>query len=213
LGSVLSCDTVNNINGEPPVRKITLSALSMVLFAATGPAFAQDATGPKADDEKINQLIIYGDDPCPQSNGDEIVVCARLSEGDRYRIPKKLRDVENTPVKEAWNNRVLAYEHVAASGTMSCSAVGAGGFTGCGLKDIDSAYAEKSQDIGLAFGRLIAEERNKRLAGIDAESELVEERVLDEERAAAAKKLQDQGNNILSEDSGDVIAEELPSPN
>jgi hypothetical protein len=187
--------------------------LSLSLLASAAPAFAQGLTGPQPGDEKINQLIIYGDDVCPQSNSDEIVVCARLAEADRYRIPKKLRDVENTPVKEAWTNRVLAYESVAASGTLSCSAIGAGGFTGCGLKDIDSAYAEKSQDIGLAFGRLIAAERNKRLSGIDAESELVEERVIDEERAAAAAKLQEQGNNILSEDSGDVIAEELPSPN
>jgi hypothetical protein len=193
------------------VRKMII--LSLSLLASAAPAFAQGLTGPQPGDEKINQLIIYGDDVCPQSNSDEIVVCARLAEADRYRIPKKLRDVENTPVKEAWTNRVLAYESVAASGTLSCSAIGAGGFTGCGLKDIDSAYAEKSQDIGLAFGRLIAAERNKRLSGIDAESELVEERVIDEERAAAAAKLQEQGNNILSEDSGDVIAEELPSPN
>ncbi len=193
------------------MRKMII--LSLSLLASAAPAFAQGLAGPQPGDEKINQLIIYGDDACPQSDDDEIVVCARLAEADRYRIPKKLRDVENTPIKEAWNNRVLAYENVAASGTLSCSAIGAGGFTGCGLKDIDSAYAEKSQDIGLAFGRLIAAERNKRLSGIDAESDLVEERVIDEERAAAAAKLQEQGNNILSEDSGDVIAEELPSPN
>ena len=193
------------------MRKMII--LSLSLLGSAAPALAQGLAGPQPGDEKINQLIIYGDDACPQSNDDEIVVCARLAEADRYRIPKKLRDVENTPIKEAWNNRVLAYENVAASGTLSCSAIGAGGFTGCGLKDIDSAYAEKSQDIGLAFGRLIAAERNKRLSGIDAESELVEERVIDEERAAAAAKLQEQGNNILSEDSGDVIAEELPSPN
>ena len=193
------------------MRKMII--LSLSLLGSAAPALAQGLAGPQPGDEKINQLIIYGDDACPQSDDDEIVVCARLAEADRYRIPKKLRDVENTPIKEAWNNRVLAYENVAASGTLSCSAIGAGGFTGCGLKDIDSAYAEKSQDIGLAFGRLIAAERNKRLSGIDAESELVEERVIDEERAAAAAKLQEQGNNILSEDSGDVIAEELPSPN
>ncbi len=195
------------------MRKTIILSLSIAALAAASPAISQDTSGPQPGDEKINQLIIYGNDACPQSNGDEIVVCARLAEADRYRIPKKLRDVENKPVKEAWTNRVLAYESIAATGTMSCSAVGAGGFTGCGLKNIDAAYAEKNQDIGLAFGRLIAEERNKRLAGIDAESELVEGRVLDEERAAAAKKLQEQGNNILSADSGDVIAEELPSPN
>lgn len=174
---------------------------------------AQDASAPQPGDEKINQLIVYGDDSCPQSSGDEIVVCARLAEAERYRIPKNLREVQNDIVNDAWNNRVLAYEHVAATGTMSCSPVGAGGFTGCGLKDIGNAYAEKSQDVGLAFGRLIAAERNKRLSGIDAEALEIEERVLDEERAAAAKKLQDQGNSVLAVDSVDAVSDELPTPN
>jgi hypothetical protein len=96
---------------------------------------------------------------------------------------------------------------------MSCSPIGAGGFTGCGLKDIKNAYAEKSQDVGLAFGRLIATERNKRLSGIDAESALVEERVLDEERAAAAQKLQEQGNNTVAPESEEATTEALPTPN
>lgn len=182
-------------------------------ICASAPALAQDAAAPQPGDEKINQLIVYGDDSCPQSSGEEIVVCARLAEAERYRIPKNLREVQNDIVNDAWNNRVLAYEHVAATGTMSCSPVGAGGFTGCGLKDIGNAYAEKSQDVGLAFGRLIAAERNKRLSGIDAEALEIEERVLDEERAAAAKKLQDQGNSVLAVDSVDVTAEELPTPN
>jgi hypothetical protein len=192
------------------VFKYLILSLSICTSA---PLLAQDASAPQAGDEKINQLIVYGDDACPQSSGDEIVVCARLAEAERYRIPKKLRDVENNIVNDAWNNRVLAYEHVAATGTMSCSPVGAGGFTGCGLKDIGNAYAEKSQDIGLAFGRLIAAERKKRLSGIDAEASEIEERVLDEERAAAAKKLQDQGNSVLAEDSVDAVSEELPTPN
>lgn len=182
-------------------------------ICASAPVLAQDAAAPQPGDEKINQLIVYGDDSCPQSSGEEIVVCARLAEAERYRIPKNLREVQNDIVNDAWNNRVLAYEHVAATGTMSCSPVGAGGFTGCGLKDIGNAYAEKSQDVGLAFGRLIAAERNKRLSGIDAEALEIEERVLDEERAAAAKKLQDQGNSVLAVDSVDVTAEELPTPN
>lgn len=182
-------------------------------ICASAPVLAQDASTPQPGDEKINQLIVYGEDACPQSSGDEIVVCARLAEAERYRIPKNLREVQNDIVNDAWNNRVLAYEHVAATGTMSCSPVGAGGFTGCGLKDIGNAYAEKSQDIGLAFGRLIAAERNKRLSGIDAEALEIEERVVDEERAAAAKKLQDQGNSVMAEDSVDVVTEELPTPN
>ena len=169
--------------------------------------------GPQPGDEKINQLIIYGDDKCPQSSGDVIVVCARLGEEERYRIPQKLRSLEVPESKKAWTQKVLAYEHVAANGTMSCSAVGAGGFTGCGLKDIDAAYGEKGEDVGLAFGRLIAAERAKRLSGIDAEAEDVEDRVLAEERAAAAKQLQEQGNSKVADPIEEVDDGPLPLPN
>jgi hypothetical protein len=196
------------------VNRFVLSSLSaMAIFvAAATSATAQETEGPQPGDEKINQLIIYGDDPCPQSKGEEIVVCARLAERERYRIPKKLRGLDNDASKQAWTQRVLAYESVAATGINSCSAVGSGGFTGCGIKNISNAYAEKGQDIGLAFGRLIAAERNKRLSGIDAESEEVELRVIEEERAAAAKKLQDQGNNVAADPVEDVDASELPTP-
>ena len=44
-------------------------------FASVSLLQAQDAPG-----EKVNQLIIYGDDPCPPSQGGEITVCARKPE-------------------------------------------------------------------------------------------------------------------------------------
>jgi hypothetical protein len=200
------------------VKKIITHIFPAFALLAAGlafePAFSQENMGPQAGDEKINQLIIYGDDPCPQSKGDEIVVCARLAEEERYRIPTKLRGVKVDVTTQAWTQKVLAYENVAATGTMSCSPVGAGGFTGCGLKDIDEAYGEKGQAVGLAFGRLIAAERQKRLSGIDAESDLVEGRVVEEEQAAAAKKLQAQGNSTLADPApvDDVDAGPLPIP-
>ncbi len=194
------------------MKKIITHILPAFALFAAGPVFSQDNMGPQAGDEKINQLIIYGDDPCPQSKSEEIVVCARLAEAERYRIPTTLRGVETDVTKQAWTQKVLAYENVAATGTMSCSPVGAGGFTGCGLKDIDAAFGEKKQDVGLAFGRLIAAEREKRLSGIDAESDLVEGRVVEEEQAAAARKLQAQGNNILADPASDIDAGPLPTP-
>ncbi len=164
--------------------------LGAALMLAAAPALAQDAGAPAAapDAEKINMVIVYGDDKCEESSADTINVCARLSEGDRYRIPTPLRDNINDPRKEAWTNRVLAYEYVGREGTMSCSPAGGGGFTGCGLKEIDKAYAEKDQDPGLAFGRMIAAERKKRMAAIDAEAELVEQRVLQFEKERAERE-------------------------
>jgi hypothetical protein len=157
---------------------------SLLLLGAA--AQAQDAGSPT--DPKINTVIVFGDDECPQSTDEQINVCAILVEADRYRIPAVLRGDPNNPKNDAWMNRVLAYEYVGREGTMSCSPSGAGGFTGCGIKAIDAAYAEKEKDPGLAFGRMIAAERQKRLSGIDAEAEAVEKRVVQFEKERAEKE-------------------------
>ena len=48
------------------------------LFACAGFALAAPLPVLAAQgDEKVNQLIIYGKDPCPASSGNEITVCAR----------------------------------------------------------------------------------------------------------------------------------------
>lgn len=194
-------------------------ARSKLFFATTAlvlsvPAVAQDAPANQPGDEKINQLIIYGDDECPQSTGDEIVVCARMDESARYRIPSSLRGDPNDPRNQATSERIKAYEYVGASGTMSCSPSGAGGFTGCGLREIDRAYAEKAQDPGLVFGRLIAAEREKRMAGIDAEAAAVEERIKEFEQGRAEREARLQAELDAKEAAaaGSPDAEPLPEP-
>ena len=184
------------------------------------PALAQDQPG-----DRVNQLVVYGDDPCPQSSEEEIVVCARKDEGERYRIPETLRsgglgDAKN----QAWSERVKSYEYVGASGTSSCSPTGAGGFTGCTQQLLRQAYAEKGIDDTVNWGQLIEEERQKRLSRIDAESDAVEERLLEieaqrEARNAAAEAARErleekdaaalEGTNDLAVPPG---AEEIPGP-
>jgi uncharacterized membrane protein len=204
--------------GLKPMQKIWSEVTMQRLFCTFGatlalaasPAFAQEAEAPPpVDQEKINVVIVYGQDECAPSTEDQINVCARLSEGDRYRIPKSLRDDPNNIRKEAWTQKVLAYEYVGREGIQSCSATGAGGFTGCGLKEIDAAYAEKQEDPGLAFGRLIAAERKKRLAAIDAEAELVEERVKQFEKERAEREAR-----LAGEGAEDAVTggEALPEP-
>jgi hypothetical protein len=51
------------------------------------PAMAQGADG-----SRVNMIIVFGDDKCPDTSDKEIVVCARKDEGERYRIPAALRD-------------------------------------------------------------------------------------------------------------------------
>jgi hypothetical protein len=165
------------------MQRLMIAASTLVpaimLFAA--PASAQSA------EEKINQLIIYGDDACPPSTGNEITVCARKAETERYRIPENLRE-STSPQNDAWTNRVLAYETVGSNGTMSCSPVGAGGMTGCVGKMIDTAYAERKQDPNIRFSQLIADERAKRLSTIDTEAAETQARVEQLEREFAAKQ-------------------------
>ena len=126
--------------------------------------------------EKVNQVIVFGDDPCPVAAEGEITVCARKEESERFRIPESLRDTPSVR-NDAWSNRVVAYETVGASGTLSCSPVGAGGSTGCTQKLIDAAYAEKRGASDVRFSQLIQEEREKRLATIDAEAAETQKRV------------------------------------
>ena len=191
------------------MKHICILSLSAFALFATVPVFAQDNQG--APDEKINQVIIYGEDKCPENKDDEVItVCARLAEKERYRIPKTLRDDPTDIRKEAFTNRVIAYEHVAASGTLSCSPTGAGGFTGCGIGEIDRAYAEKKSDPGINFGRLIAAERKKRLAGIDAEAAEVEERVKQFEKERAEKEAKAAEASETSDANAD--AQPLPQP-
>ena len=155
-----------------------------VPFAAT----AQDGAG-----EKINQLIVYGDDPCPASNDGSITVCARKDEGERFRIPAPLRENPNAAANQGWTNRVKAYETVGAAGVNSCSPVGAGGATGCMAQLINTAYAEKKQSSDVQFGKLIEAERAKRTQFIDSDTAAEQARVevLEKEYEAKLKRERD----------------------
>ena len=157
--------------------RILLAAAALV---SGGLAFAVPASA-QGDGERVNQLIVYGDDPCPPSTDDQITVCARKDESERYRIPEPLRK-SDSPENDAWNNRVLAYETVGKNGTLSCSPVGAGGWTGCVDQMIQTAYAEKESDSSVRFSELIAEERAKRLSTIDEEAKETQERVEEAEQ-------------------------------
>jgi hypothetical protein len=129
--------------------RILIAALSGMLLAL--PAQAQDAPaggGSGADTgEKMSSLIVFGNDPCPRSSADEIVVCARLPESERYRVPKRFRGKrENAPATESWTSRVSTLETVSRAGTPnSCSPVGSGGQTGCFSQFLRQSREERRQ--------------------------------------------------------------------
>lgn len=172
-------------------------ALIPLAFAFVSPASAQE-TGASAQDtgERVNQLIIYGDDPCPASRDNEITVCARKSENERFRIPAPLRESGDLQKNEAWNNKVLAYETVGNTGTQSCSPVGAGGWTGCSNKLIGNAYAEKRESSDVHFSELIQAEREKRLSTIDKDAAATQSRVEEAEREYEARQRAQSGDAV-----------------
>ena len=158
-----------------------LSALPIgaaLYAAALVPALAQPVDG---GGERVNVVIVYGNDQCPASQGDEIVVCPRKAEQERYRIPEMFRGSES-PQNEAWTSRVQSYETVGRGGTLSCTPTGPGGSTGCLAQMIETAYAERGLQPDVRFADLIAEERARRLANIDQNASEEQARVESLER-------------------------------
>ncbi len=89
---------------------------------------------------------VYGTDPCPKAKGDEIIVCAREPERERYRIPKRFRAgprVESGP-SASWASRVEDLEAAQRpTRPNSCSAVGSNGQTGCTQAMLHQWYLER----------------------------------------------------------------------
>ena len=72
------------------IRRLTASLLAATAALTAIPAAAQDEAG-----DKVNMVIVYGDDAAPEPVANEIVVVARLPEADRFRIPETLRYSDN----------------------------------------------------------------------------------------------------------------------
>ena len=152
----------------------TAIPLALLLPAA---AQAQEDGG-----DRVNQVIIFGQDECPVSEGDTITVCARLDESERYRIPPRLR-ASNSPDNEAWAQRAQSLETVGRFGPLSCTPAGAGGELGCTAAMIEAAYAERAAGSDVRFSQLIEQERSERLSEIDGEAAATQARVEELERA------------------------------
>jgi hypothetical protein len=112
-----------------------LTAGSLIIGA---PAAAQNGG--------VSEIIVYGNDPCPRSTDDQVVVCARRPERDRYRLPEKFRPSGPPQARESWANKAKSIETAGSTGTFSCSPVGPGGYTGCLTQVINQARRERRQE-------------------------------------------------------------------
>ena len=122
-----------------PLSLAAAAGLAAGLAALPAPALAQQA--------RTSEIIVYGTDPCPRSTDDEVVVCARKPEGERYRIPERLRVSGSRQSRQSWAANARSFETVGATGINSCSAVGPAGHTGCLQQIINQARAEQRDAV------------------------------------------------------------------
>ena len=122
----------------------------MLLIAA--PALAQSSLKTdtsSADGSRPRERIVtvFGSDPCPKaSDANEIVVCSRRPDEERYRIPPTVRTgVGARPGISARRKALLGSATGGAGGSIgSCSPVGPGGGTGCNQAMQDAYREEKN---------------------------------------------------------------------
>ena len=131
---------------------LLLAALAVPLAARAEPPAKPEtppATQPVDNDARTISIVVYGNDACPQGKADEIVVCAREPESERYRIPKRFRGKKQEPAPgNSWANKNRTLDdagRTAAGVPDSCSAVGTGGQSGCYSHFLNQAAAERRQ--------------------------------------------------------------------
>lgn len=186
-------------------------AAALAAIAVSAAAAAQDEAG-----EKVNMIIVYGDDTCPEPGPGEITVCARKAENERYRIPEDLR-LSDSPQNTAWTQRVESYEMVGAFGTMSCDPAGAGGFTGCTQQMISAAYKDRADRSAVRFSQLIEAARAERLSTIDVDAAAEQARVeqIEREYLERLKRESEQplpGEVAPGADAANALDGEAPPP-
>jgi hypothetical protein len=121
----------------------TIMSAAAVALAGGYAALPQTAAAEAA--PNIAEIIVYGNDPCPRSTDDQVVVCARRPEAERYRIPPNMRQSGTPQQMESWAVRSRSLETAGATGINSCSPVGPAGYTGCLSKLIKEAQGERKQ--------------------------------------------------------------------
>lgn len=122
-----------------------LRAFAIIAILLPGPALAQQADS--APPQRIRSVTVTGDQACPPSTSEEVVVCARINPDELFRIPKQFRnDVEPSAANQSWATRVTTVDRVSriAGGLPdTCSPVGTGGQTGCAIATVRAYAAEK----------------------------------------------------------------------
>ena len=125
-----------------------MRTLTLALAAAAAIPVSLVFASPVMAQANTRTLTVFGDDPCPSSNNEEIIVCRRLPEQERFRIPMDLREGTLTPdsTAQAVRNQRIVDRDVAADGIGSCSTVGPGGASGCFLQNARRNREQRQKD-------------------------------------------------------------------
>jgi hypothetical protein len=126
------------------MRKLA-TLTSAVAMAFAGGYAAVPAPALAQAQPNIAEIIVYGNDPCPRSTNNEIYVCNRRPEAERYRLPPNMRQSGTPQQMQSWAVRSKSLETAGATGLNSCSAVGPAGYTGCLEKLIKESRGERKQ--------------------------------------------------------------------
>lgn len=124
---------------------MTRLIIALAATAVVSADFAMLPVPAAAQQNSVAEIIVYGTDPCPRSTDDQVVVCARRPESERYRIPEKYRPGGTRQQTDSWANKAKVIETVGATGINSCSPVGPGGYTGCLTRVIKEAREQRKQ--------------------------------------------------------------------
>ena len=124
------------------MSKLILTAAATAALVA---GFALPATQAAAQRSQTGEIIVYGTDPCPRSTDDDVVVCRRRPEAERFRIPEVLRETGTLQQRQSWTRQAEALATAGATGVGSCSAVGPGGHTGCAQHEIKRAFGDRRE--------------------------------------------------------------------
>ena len=124
---------------------MTRLIIALAATAVVAVDFAMLPAPAAAQQNSVAEIIVYGTDPCPRSTDDQVVVCARRPESERYRIPEKYRPGGTRQQTDSWANKAKVIETVGATGINSCSPVGPGGYTGCLTRVIREAREQRKQ--------------------------------------------------------------------
>jgi hypothetical protein len=121
------------------MTKLILGAVGMGGLVASLAAFAQPGF---AQTDTQAEAVVFGTDPCPRDSSGAIVVCRRLPESMRYRMPETYRPNGSRQERQSWAQKARPLMTVGNTGPGSCSAVGPGGHTGCLIQEINQAKQE-----------------------------------------------------------------------